>query len=135
MLKADRMKVLTEAECRKLLSDHQHGVGRVGFDDGLPTILPVNYVLDADRVVFRTAAGSKLDAAVENKLVAFQIDSISASSHAEHGWSVLVRGRASIVTDANETAFLNLSRLEPDAGGLKGYFITIDIGQVTGRRF
>lgn len=59
-----RIEPLTLAQCRELLGE-QH-FGRLAFVDSvgvLPMIIPVNYVLDHDTVVFRTEAGSKLRAA------------------------------------------------------------------------
>ena len=50
-------------ECRRLLA--QHHLSRIGLVDADgPLILPVNYVLHRLLVVFRTEAGTKLDAAV-----------------------------------------------------------------------
>jgi nitroimidazol reductase NimA-like FMN-containing flavoprotein (pyridoxamine 5'-phosphate oxidase superfamily) len=136
MFTADRTRVLSMDECLRLLREHQHGVGRVAFDDGLPVIFPVNYVLDAGRIVFRSAGGSKIDAAADGRMMAFEIDSVVvADGHVAHAWSVLVRGRSSVVTDDDEATFLRLSRLEPSAGGLKPTYVTIDVDQVTGRRF
>ena len=59
-----RVEMLTTAECRELLD--RHHFGRLGFLDSvgvLPSIIPVNYLLDEDKVVIRTDAGSKLSAA------------------------------------------------------------------------
>src|SRR3974390_2494822 len=51
------IEVLDYAECLRLLATKQ--VGRIGFAIwGGPEILPVNYVLDGDAVVFATGAGS-----------------------------------------------------------------------------
>jgi len=55
------------AECRELLDGHHFG--RICFMDHvgvLPSIVPVNYLLDEDHIVIRTDAGSKLAAAVRN---------------------------------------------------------------------
>lgn len=74
------------------------GLGRVAVTVGaLPVILPVNYaVLDGD-IVFRCTRGTKLDAAVRNAVVAFEADHVDWFGH--EGWSVLVVGTASEVTD------------------------------------
>ena len=54
-----RVDLLTTAECRELLD--RHHFGRLGFTDYVgvfPSIIPVNYLLDEDKIVIRTDAGS-----------------------------------------------------------------------------
>ena len=58
MTATTHVEVLTEAECRRLLAEHD--VGRVAFvDDDWPVVLPVNYVIDNDVIAIRTDAGSE----------------------------------------------------------------------------
>ena len=57
-----------------------------------PDIFPVNHVVDHGRIVFRTAAGTKLAAAVLGRAVAFEVDGYD--SVAGEAWSVVVKGRA-----------------------------------------
>ena len=72
-------------------------VGRVGASIGaLPVILPVNYVVFDHGVLIRTAAGTKLDAAVRGIVVAFEADAYDPDGRA--GWSVLLVGKASEVS-------------------------------------
>ena len=80
---------LTEEVCRFLLANEE--VGRVAFvdDDGYPVVLPVNYFLHDDLIVFRTGPGSKLGL-VPLRPVAFEVDHLAPTVRA--GWSVLVRG-------------------------------------------
>jgi nitroimidazol reductase NimA-like FMN-containing flavoprotein (pyridoxamine 5'-phosphate oxidase superfamily) len=83
-------RTLTLEECWSLLGDAT--IGRVAVVlDGKPHIVPVNYGLAHDDVVFRTAAGTVLDAA-EGTPVAFEVDGIDAS--ARSGWSVCVHGHS-----------------------------------------
>ena len=90
------LEVLSRAECLRLLGGAR--IGRVGLSMGaLPAVLPVNFTLVDDAIVLRTAAGSKLDAALANSVVAFEVDSIDPMYHT--GWSVLVQGVASEVVD------------------------------------
>lgn len=144
MFTRDALEVLSETDCRRLLQAHQMGIGRIAFDDGLPIILPINYIIDADRIVFRSDDGAKLQAAREGLHMAFEIDnaSVGAASAGPSAsplplvrgwWSVLVRGRSSVVADADEAAYLRLARLQPEAGGLRTTFLAIAIDQVTGR--
>ena len=57
----------------------------------MPFVVPVNYVLSCDTVLFRTHPGTKLDA-LRRRPVAFQVDSIDEARRT--GWSVLVQGIA-----------------------------------------
>ena len=95
----DRLIVLPEAECLRLLA--RGHFGRVGLvDDGRPVVLPVNYVFDRGFVVFQSTAGSKLEAAVAGRSVAFEIDSVDVMYHG--GWSVLIYGPAEVVESDDE---------------------------------
>ena len=60
-------------------------------------------------VVFRTDEGTKLDAAARGSGVAFEIDGTDEA--ARTGWSVVVRGEATEVTDPAELARLRKLRL------------------------
>ena len=83
-------------QCLDLLASRR--VGRVGISIGaLPVILPVNYAVFDHGVLFRTAAGTKLDAAVRGIVVAFEADAYDPDGRA--GWSVLLVGKASEVSD------------------------------------
>ena len=66
----------------------------------LPAVLPINFRLVDDRIVFRTSGGAKLDAATRNAVVAFEVDDMEPLSHT--GWSVMVTGMAREVTDPAE---------------------------------
>jgi len=78
-------------------------VGRVAFvEDGEPVILPVNHGLDGNSVIFRTASGSKLIAAENEVPVAFEVDAFDADRRM--GWSVVIRGAASVVEDPTEVS-------------------------------
>lgn len=83
-------------ECLRRLAGEE--VGRLAaVIDGKPLVFPVNYVLDGDTVVFRTAAGAKLDA-ISRSLATFEVDHWTPG---ETGWAVSVEGFAVEVTDAN----------------------------------
>jgi uncharacterized protein len=56
-----------------------------------------------DMVVFRTDPGSKLDAAAERELVAFDVD--AADEATRTGWSVVVRGALAEVSDPGDLPF------------------------------
>ena len=82
------LEIIDPDECRRLLGTDE--VGRLAvIDGGSPAIFPVNYVVDGDSVVFRTATGTKLDAGTRHP-VAFEIDDFDRESRT--GWSVVVSG-------------------------------------------
>ncbi len=89
------LEVLSRPQCLELLD--RSVVGRVVFTEAaLPAALPVNFALLDGDIVFRTATGSKLAAALAKAVVAFQADDIDPAF--ETGWSVLVQGWATLLT-------------------------------------
>jgi nitroimidazol reductase NimA-like FMN-containing flavoprotein (pyridoxamine 5'-phosphate oxidase superfamily) len=126
------IEVLDYAECLRLLASKP--VGRIGFAIwGGPEILPVNYVLDGDAVVFATGVGSKLSAVVRSPVV-FEVD--DTDEQAQSGWSVVVHGLAQEVTaaDARTLERVRALPLEPWAAGRKPYYVRVTPRFVSGRR-
>lgn len=125
------LEILTAPECRNLLRGV--AVGRVGVSsEALPVVLPVNFVVDGDRIVIRTNPGTKLDAAVRNAVVAFEADQYDALDHS--GWSVMVVGRATEVTDPPELARVRTLPLRAWGVVPAGRYVAITMDMVTGRR-
>jgi nitroimidazol reductase NimA-like FMN-containing flavoprotein (pyridoxamine 5'-phosphate oxidase superfamily) len=111
-----RWQELSKSECFELLARQQ--LGRVAVvDDRGPIVFPVNFVLDRHTVVFRTAEGTKLDAASTGPRVAFEVDGTDAP--ARTGWSVVVRGEAVEVTGPAELARLRALLLRPWVPGAR----------------
>jgi nitroimidazol reductase NimA-like FMN-containing flavoprotein (pyridoxamine 5'-phosphate oxidase superfamily) len=80
---------LTLDACWDLLRRHQFG--RLALTVGNePEIFPLNYVVQDDTLVFRTAQGTKLAALTVNDMVALEIDGFDQRT----GWSVVVKGQA-----------------------------------------
>jgi nitroimidazol reductase NimA-like FMN-containing flavoprotein (pyridoxamine 5'-phosphate oxidase superfamily) len=126
-----RWQELSKSECFELLA-REH-LGRVAFvDDRGPIVIPVNFILDRHMVLFRTDAGTKLDAACRGSRVAFEVDGTDAAAHT--GWNVLVRGEAVEVTDPAELARLRKLPLDPWAPGAKTHYVRILPAVLTGRR-
>lgn len=94
---------LEEEECLRLLRNI--GVGRVVWQaaDGL-AVLPVNYRVIDDSVVFHTGPGSSLAQLVEPTAVAFQVDEIDQDTAI--GWSVLVQGISGPSGEEHSVSFL-----------------------------
>ena len=125
------LEVLDRDECFRLLG--VNGVGRVAVvDGGRPVIFPVNYAVDGEQVLFRTAPGTKLDAATRGQQVAFEIDSADPMYHT--GWSVIVQGRCEEIADPDRLAQVEQLPLRPWAAGAKDHVVAIRAESVTGRR-
>ncbi|MFE8993029.1 helix-turn-helix domain-containing protein [Streptomyces collinus] len=126
-----RFTELTEAECRSLLSTH--GVGRLAVPaDAGPVVVPVNYSVVEGGIVFRTAPGTT-PAQADGHQVAFEADRIDEAF--SEGWSVLVRGPATTVTDPDDVALLEEQAYStPWAGGRRDLWLRIEPVSVTGRR-
>jgi len=125
------IEVMDRDECLLLLGAEV--VGRLAVvEDGRPVILPVNYAMDGDRIVFRTAAGTKLDAVVRGSAAAFEIDHTDRIF--QTGWSVLVSGRAELITDDRELERAEALPLRPWSDHEKSHWIAIHPQTITGRR-
>ncbi|MFG2881812.1 DUF1918 domain-containing protein [Streptomyces sp. NPDC048297] len=127
-----RLRDLSPAECRSLLSTH--GVGRIAVSapDGRPAVVPVNYDVVDEAIVFRTAPGS-LPAAAAGLEVAFEVDHLDEAM--SQGWSVLAVGPASVVTDPDAAGRLTrLAHSTPWAGGERAMWVSVRPTSLTGRR-
>ncbi|MEU6577565.1 pyridoxamine 5'-phosphate oxidase family protein [Streptomyces sp. NPDC046805] len=123
---------LSPDECRALLSTH--GVGRVAVSasDGRPAVVPVNYDVVDDAIVFRTAPDSVAAAAAETE-VAFEVDHLDEAL--SQGWSVLAVGPANVVTDPDAVRRLaQHAYTTPWAGGEREMWVSIRPTSLTGRR-
>jgi nitroimidazol reductase NimA-like FMN-containing flavoprotein (pyridoxamine 5'-phosphate oxidase superfamily) len=129
---AQRLETLDRTECLALLTKEAF-LGRLGvIVNGHPEIFPVNYIADSSAVVFCTAGGTKLDAIQSGSPVTFEVDGHQPLHHA--GWSVMVRGPASVVTDADDLARLQGGPLRPWVRGARANWVRIEIAEISGRR-
>jgi uncharacterized protein len=98
-----------------------------------PRIVPINYAMYDDAIVFRTTPYSELGTYGWNTDLAFEIDHIDYDKH--QGWSVVAIGRATLVEDPDE---LNDIRANwdpaPWAGGRRHLYIRLTWRDLTGRR-
>jgi len=109
-------------------------VGRVGVSmDALPLILPVNFVVVEDWIVFRTVPGTKLDAAVTRSVVAFQADGYALDG--SWGWSVLAQGYAHEVTDEAKLGRITAMKTWPFQHGEANHVVAIIATTISGRQF
>jgi nitroimidazol reductase NimA-like FMN-containing flavoprotein (pyridoxamine 5'-phosphate oxidase superfamily) len=124
--------VLDQHECWELLRSADVGRLAVSILER-PDIFPVNHVVDRGRIVFRTAAGTKLAAAVLGRAVAFEVDGYDPD--AGEAWSVVVKGRARELEAMQDVVDALDLPLFPWSSGPKPRFVRIDPDSVTGRRF
>lgn len=123
---------LTPAECRELLSAGL--VARAALCTPLgPHVVPVNYGVVDDCVVFRTSPSSVLGSHARGNIVALEIDHFDYER--QHGWSVVVRGRAEAVTSDDELRHIQ-AVWEPRAwaSGQRNLHLRVPWSEVTGRR-
>jgi len=124
------IRFLSQEECRALLEEVK--VARVAVVvNGVPQVVPVNHVvLDGD-VVFRTGSGTKLAAALLQAPVSVEVDKVD--EEAMTGWSVLVSGRASVVTDPAVLTRLDGLDLVTWAPGPRDDVVRVQVETISGR--
>jgi nitroimidazol reductase NimA-like FMN-containing flavoprotein (pyridoxamine 5'-phosphate oxidase superfamily) len=128
----DLLRRLSREECIGLLGSRR--LGRVSVSIGaLPAILPVNYVLWDDVILFRTAPGTKLSAALMGTVVGFEVD--DAADDLSAGWSVLVVGHATEIRDLQTLEVVRQLPLASWAPSGRDYFVRISTEHVSGRAF
>jgi uncharacterized protein len=128
-----RFDHLSPAECWELLT--AKSVGRIAYCKANgPVVLPVNYTIRGQSIVFRTAAGGLLHDAMRSAQAAFQVDEIDDFLQA--GWSVLLVGNAQWVNDTEQLTDLWWDQHQPDpwAGGERNAFVRLLPSEITGRR-
>lgn len=131
MYRNDGFRELDRQECVRLLA--RVPVGRIVFTRGaLPAVLPVNFAVEGDgAVVVRCSAESELVRAVDGAVVAFEADEVDAGACA--GWSVVVTGAASVVTDPGERRRLAVCGPRSWVPWPREVFVRVEPELVTGR--
>jgi uncharacterized protein len=125
------LEVLDREESLRLLATA--ALGRIAVTSAaLPLVLPVNFRFDGRQVLIRTGAGTKLDAATDHAVVAFEVDDIDPAT--ESGWSVVVTGVARELTDPAALSELADRPLTRWATGVAVRVVAISVDLVTGRR-
>ena len=128
----DGVEILPPEECWALLRSAQ--VGRLAVSImNRPDIFPVNHIVDHGSLVFRTAEGTKLAAAVLGTAVAYEADGYDAARG--EAWSVVVRGQAVDIERIHELLAATDLPLFPWLASPKGRFVRIEPETITGRRF
>ncbi|WP_067465410.1 pyridoxamine 5'-phosphate oxidase family protein [Actinomadura macra] len=128
------LEELDRAECLRLIAPG--GIGRVAYDDGEgPTVVPVNYAVDGESVIFRTSVSGRLNRSLLTAVTggdvraAFEVDHIEETSR--QGWSVLLRGGAHRLSDEERDKAV---RVDPWPGGEREAWFRLAATEVSGRR-
>lgn len=101
--------------------------------DDEPVVLPVNHLLQGGAIYLQAAPGSKLGSAAAGQIVVIQADEGDAERRL--AWSVMVRGRASIVTADAELEALHAADFQPWAlPEDRSFWIRVDVHDIDGRR-
>jgi len=129
---ANGITSLDTHSCLGLLRTTDVGRLAVSITDH-PDIFPINYVVDRGTVVFRSAEGTKLAAALLGRGVAFEADGYDAE--AGEAWSVVVKGSAVEIEQMHDLFDALDLPLFPWHAGAKHRFIRIEPVEITGRRF
>lgn len=123
---------LSTEDCHRLLCGGV--VGRVAISTPTgPHIVPVNYSVVDDAIIFRTTPYSLLGTYGRNAQLAFEVDYFDYADH--RGWSVLARGRGDTVSDPDE-----IQRIRdqwpprPWAAGTRNLYVRIRWTEISGRR-
>jgi uncharacterized protein len=119
--------------CLQLLRDGEVGRVAVCTPDG-PRIVPVNYAVDDERIVFRTTPYSALGMhSWGGGRLAFAIDHVDSEEHT--GWSVVATGPGQLVEDGEELRRIrDLHDPQPWAGGQRWLYVSLPWQDLTGRR-
>ena len=124
------IRYLDKARCRELLAEAS--VGRVAVVvNGVPEVVPVNYALLDGDVVFRSGSGTKLHAALASQPVSFEVDRIDEATRT--GWSVLLSGTSSVITDPIDRKRVDELGLEAWAPGRRDDIVRVRADLLSGR--
>jgi nitroimidazol reductase NimA-like FMN-containing flavoprotein (pyridoxamine 5'-phosphate oxidase superfamily) len=119
-------------ECLELLRSQL--IGRLAVaDHGYypPHIVPVNFTVDDDSVIFRSNPGLKFKLAIlAEHSVSFEVDSVDQTGRM--AWSVVVQGRAALLTQ--EEVDTLPAGPQPWAPGERQQWVRITPYTITGRR-
>ena len=126
----DPITVLSDQESWELL--RSQSLGRIGVSVGDdPDIFPLNYVVDGEKIVFRTGEGTKLAGLSVNGKVVFEVDSYDT----EGGWSVIAKGTAERIVSTGDIAAADELPPKPWVATMKYNYVAITVNVISGRRF
>lgn len=129
---ASEVVELSYAKCRELLAGGVFGRVAVCTPEG-PRILPINYSVVDEAVVFRTSAYGVIATHDWRSLMAFEMDFVDYSE--QRGWSVVALGRGERVDELEELAKIRRTwDPRPWASGARPLYVRLEWTELTGRR-
>lgn len=126
-----RLEALARDECRRLLSTTN--IGRLAYcTDAGPGIMPMNYTLVSEAVVFRTSIDSEASHQLFDHPIAFEVDQVD--EFLRTGWSVLVVGNAQPLHEES-LLLLDVGQApQPWPEGRRALVVQLPLTIMTGRR-
>jgi nitroimidazol reductase NimA-like FMN-containing flavoprotein (pyridoxamine 5'-phosphate oxidase superfamily) len=101
-----RLETLGRDECRRLLDSTN--IGRLAYcADSGPRIVPMNYTLVSERLIFRTGMDTEASGYLINRPIAFEVDQVD--EFLQTAWSVLIVGNAVLMEETSLGVFLLFS--------------------------
>lgn len=122
---------LTVRECESLLSGGVYGRLAITTPGG-PRIVPLNYAVVDDALLFRTAPYSELASYGPGSQAAFEIDEIDYAR--QSGWSVVALGRLEAVLPEELEELRSVWVPRPWAGGQRNLHLRLRWRELSGRR-
>jgi uncharacterized protein len=126
------LQELSRAECVDLLRAGLVGRAAICTPAG-PHVVPVNYAVHGESIVFRTTPYSVLGTYSWAGDIAFEIDHIDPERH--EGWSVVAVGRGEMVEDVEEVEEIRWANdPKPWAEGSRPLIVRLRWREISGRR-
>jgi uncharacterized protein len=126
------LREMTADECVGLLAAGVVGRAAICIPTG-PYIVPVNYTVHGDAILFRTAPYSVLGTYGWSGDIAFEVDDVDPQTHT--GWSVVAVGPGEMVDDVKEIEQIRWAYdPKPWAEGSRQLYVRLHWRQITGRR-
>lgn len=120
------------AECWELLATAGFGRLAIAASGGVD-IFPLNFAVDNQTIVLRTAEGSKLSEMLHEVPVALEADERDLATG--RAWSVVAKGRPRVLTGAEEIEAAHaLDLMAWSSTERKAHFVRIEVTELTGRR-
>jgi len=125
------LEVLDSDECIELLGGRH--VGRLAYcTRSGPRIVPLNYALAGNTLLFRTGYDTEAATHLVGHPVVFEVDEVD--EFLEAGWSVVVSGEAQLVPAAT-LRLLDVPQFpQPWAAGDRSMVLQLMLSAVSGRR-
>lgn len=103
----------------------------VTYFGGQLEVFPVNFAVQKNTLLFRTAEGTKLFTTVMSDQVLFEVDDHTTTE----GWSVVVRGTAALLNSVEEIREAEGAQLLPWVPTVKLRYVRITPSEISARRF